>query len=277
MTIYGFNDKTDALFAKQLARERRSHPVRGTSIGFPERGFNYLRAYAVVPEAVIPGAKRVGNRLFLGSGICKIYQREKNEEEDVARRIENPVKSSKLIPRLDDDGAQVKARVFNLCGEAIQPTAGPSCGPGSGDEIGEPLLFAVSDVWGDLFIVSDCSVPCSTSQSGSGSVSASASGGSSISASGSVSTSGCNYTGDVDVVTGGSFSKPTITLTVETLTFRNGKLCGKKAGTDVELDLGDCCPGSGSGSGSASGSILVAQGGPIHLANGAGSGFMGST
>lgn len=149
MTVFGFSDKEDALFAKKVAQERRSHPVRKTGHEFPERGFNYLRTYIVSPTETIPAATRTVvngvEKIELGSGICNLYIRKKDEEEDVARRPENNLVSTELIPRLDEESEQVQARVFN-------PYDEPFYIPDESDDHNR-LLITVSDVWGDLYII----------------------------------------------------------------------------------------------------------------------------
>jgi len=290
MAIYGFNDLEDARTLKKFARERRSNPIKGTGVEFPDRPWNFLKAYVVSPKQVIPGARRVGGKVFLGSGICCVYEREKKLDEDHSIRPESTVNSTELIPRLDDNGDRVNVRVFNLCPETIQPST--SCKSGSHADLGceEPLLFAVSDIWGDLYIVKECSFPCSSS---SGSFSSSAASSSAPSSSRSSSYQSSSFGSSSAPVSSSSCVQPEVVMGIEAdgcglkvqlgyLSIQGNQICITE-GPVEEVDLTFCCTcqsssskdsgsssssSSSSGEGSASASAAVSSQAPVSSAAG---------
>jgi len=199
MTLFGFGEKADAESAKRIARRARSTPQRTTlgyklafptnrscgQIDLPAAKIPNIRAYVAVPKDTIPGCSTRGDAIVPGKGQAYVYRQ--------------PTDSDLLRQHFSvRTGKSIEKTVFNLCPEAIEAGYGVDAS-GSGDAIASIssgcldtiVLFVVEDMWGDLYIVKVCELPCTSSSSSSiSSSSLSSSSGSSSSVSSSLSSAG---------------------------------------------------------------------------------------
>lgn len=324
MPLFSVPDRLTANTLRRMAEERLSKPFRniGHSYffeqhgGMPGKRSLSLRAYVVIPTGTVPAARKakvakvtdrssyIRDTLIPGVGVACVFRRDQDN-------------SNELFQQVQEDGSPLLRTVYNLCPQEITAT-GDSChsglpyfynDPTPGGSLGsdvsgdhtyykeedrtdidkcDPVLFAVEDAWGDLYIVKEGLYPCGSSSSSGGSessVSDSSSGSSSssrssssdgssesegsvsdTSRSGSVSEGSgseepptCDYTGSITVVTSVSRVGDYVQVTRSTMTYELGKLCSITTAPTKQFYI--CCDEPSNGGSDSGGGGSTSGGG----------------